>query len=203
MRGKCWVFFPLGFLKLGFSAWRLLKSVLSTPASQLIVIGPRMSDNIFGKLRDHSVPHHHLNSEMAEMGRTRMTSCASSRGAEVPPMEVRPAEQTHSLPHPCLIRPWLMLLGSMAVKMLGIRTGLMPRSWGSISSSFLTVNNSLLIEIGLRKFGSYVETDKEVLNLSVLSFWATEVLWWWMLGMDNYATLSRSLRDGKDRKWHS
>lgn len=132
-----------------------------------------MSDNIFGKLRDHSVPHHHLNSEMAEMGRTRMTSCASSRGAEVSPMGIRPAEQ-HTYPIPASIRPWLMLLGSMAVKMLGIRTGLMPRSWGSISSFFLTVNNSLLIEIGLRKFGSYVETDKR--KFSIFQYFLFEPL---------------------------
>ena len=123
-----------------------------------------MSVDIFGKLRDHSVPHHHLNSQMAEMGRTRMTSCASSRGAEVSPMGIRSAEQ-HTHPIPASIRPWLMLQVSMAVKMLGVRTGLMPQSWGSISSSFLTVNNSLQIEIGLRKFGSYVETDKRKFSI--------------------------------------
>lgn len=45
--------------------------------------------------------------------------------------------------------------------------------------------------------------QEEVLNLSVLSFWATEVLWWWMLGMDNYADIIKKPWDGKDRKWHS
>ena len=123
-----------------------------------------MSDDIFGKLRDHSVPHHHLNSETAEMGRTRMTRCASSGGAEVSPMGIRSAEQ-HTHPIPASIHPWLMLQVSMAVKMLGVRTGLMPRGWGSISSSFLMVNNSFLIEIGLRKFGSYVETDKRKFSI--------------------------------------
>lgn len=165
MRGKCWIFL------LVFKA-----RILGLWTFEVIPWGPecarwpvnshrtRTSDDIFGKLKDHSVPHHHQNSETAEMGRTRMMSCESTGGAEVSPMGIRSAEQ-HTHPIPASIRPWLMLQVSMAVKMLGVRTGLMPRSWGSISSSFLTVNNSLLIEISLRKFGSYVEIDKRKFSI--------------------------------------
>lgn len=165
MKGKCWVFLLVFKARiLGLWTFEVIPWDPKCTCWPVNSHRTRMSDDIFGKLRDHSVPHHHLNSETAEMGRTRMTRCASSGGAEVSPMGIRSAEQ-HTHPIPASIHPWLMLQVSMAVKMLGVRTGLMPRSWGSISSSFLMVNNSFLIEIGLRKFGSYVKTDKRKFSI--------------------------------------
>ena len=165
MKGKCWVFLLVFKARiLGLWTFEVIPWDPECTCWPVNSHRTRMSDDIFGKLRDHSVPHHHLNSETAEMGRTRMTRCASSGGAEVSPMGIRSAEQ-HTHPIPASIHPWLMLQVSMAVKMLGVRTGLMPRGWGSISSSFLMVNNSFLIEIGLRKFGSYVETDKRKFSI--------------------------------------
>ena len=165
MRGKCWVFlFVFKARILGLWTFEVIPWGPECARWPVNSHRTRTSDDIFGKLKDHSVPHHHQNSETAEMGRTRRMSCESRGGAEVSPMRIKSAEQqTH--PIPASIRLWLMLQVSMAVKMLGIRTGLMPRSWGSISSSFLTVNNSLLIEISLRKFGSYVEIDKRKFSI--------------------------------------
>ena len=165
MRGKCWVFlFVFKARILGLWTFEVIPWGPECARWPVNSHRTRTSDDIFGKLKDHSVPHHHQNSETAEMGRTRRMSCESRGGAEVSPMGIKSAEQqTH--PIPASIRLWLMLQVSMAVKMLGIRTGLMPRSWGSISSSFLTVNNSLLIEISLRKFGSYVEIDKRKFSI--------------------------------------
>lgn len=149
MRRKCWVF--LWVLKARVS-WHMnfrshsMRSWVRPLASNSH--RTRMSYDTFGKFKDHPIPHNHLNSEMAKVGRIRMMSRESSGGDAGLAHGAQVIRATH-LPHPCLHLP----AADVAEWTLGWRCWALGQGWclRFCFLFFFNGDNSLLIEISLKE----------------------------------------------------
>lgn len=181
MRRKCWVF--LWVLKARVS-WHMnfrshsMRSWVRPLASNSH--RTRMSYDTFGKFKGHPVPHNHLNSEVAKVGRIRMTRRESSGGDACLAHGDQVIRATH-LPQPCLHLP----AADVAEWALGWRCWASGQGWclRFCFLFFFNGDNSLLIEISLKEVWGlcWGRRLKGSQTFPWNSLWGTKVPSGWML----------------------